>query len=146
MITAIHWILGDIAVILNEFWWNTFPDSISFKWMVQGSLFYKSTLTHLPTNAACIRQQIGSALVQIMACRLFGTKPLSKPMPLPFQLELISVIFFIKIGTFSFTKMQLKISPAKIVILSRWRRGGGLVSSGIKPGPEPMLSRAHWGN
>ena len=27
-----------------------------------------------------MRQQIGSALVQIMACRLFGAKPLSKPM------------------------------------------------------------------
>ena len=25
-------------------------------------------------------QWIGSTLVQIMACRLFGTKPLSKPM------------------------------------------------------------------
>ena len=33
-------------------------------------------LTYLPY----MRQWIGSALVQIMACRLFGTKPLSKPM------------------------------------------------------------------
>ena len=33
-----------------------------------------------PTSAAYMRQWIGSALVQIMACRLFGAKPLSKPM------------------------------------------------------------------
>ena len=31
-------------------------------------------------SAAYMRQLIGSALVQIMACCLFGTKPLSKPM------------------------------------------------------------------
>ena len=33
-----------------------------------------------PPNAAYMCQWIGSALVQIMVCRLFGTKPLSKPM------------------------------------------------------------------
>ena len=33
-----------------------------------------------PPSAAYMRQCIGSALVQIMACHLFGTKPLSKPM------------------------------------------------------------------
>ena len=33
-----------------------------------------------PPSAAYIRQWIGSEMVQIMACRLFGTKPLSKPM------------------------------------------------------------------
>ena len=32
-----------------------------------------------PHSAAYMRQWIGSALVQIMACRLFGAKPLSKP-------------------------------------------------------------------
>ena len=32
-------------------------------------------------SAAYMRQWIGSALVHIMACRLFGAKPLSKPMP-----------------------------------------------------------------
>ena len=31
-------------------------------------------------SATYMRQWIGSALVQIMACRLFGAKPLSKPM------------------------------------------------------------------
>ena len=33
-----------------------------------------------PPSAAYMRLGIGSALVQIMACRLFGAKPLSKPM------------------------------------------------------------------
>ena len=31
-------------------------------------------------SAAYMRQRISSALVQVMACRLFGAKPLSKPM------------------------------------------------------------------
>ena len=33
-----------------------------------------------PFGAAYMRQWIESALVQIMACRLFGAKPFSKPM------------------------------------------------------------------
>ena len=44
-------------------------------------------LSHLPlmphicvSNAAYMRQWIGSAMVQIMACHLFGAKPLSYPM------------------------------------------------------------------
>ena len=32
-----------------------------------------------PPSAAYVRQLKGSALVQIMACRLFVAKPLSKP-------------------------------------------------------------------
>ena len=32
-----------------------------------------------PPNAAYIRQWMGQSLVQIMACRLFGLKPLSEP-------------------------------------------------------------------
>ena len=33
-----------------------------------------------PPGAAYMRQWLGSALVQVMACRLFGTKPLPDPM------------------------------------------------------------------
>ena len=40
----------------------------------------RTLLTPSP-SAAYMRQWIGSALVQIMACRLFATKPLSKPVP-----------------------------------------------------------------
>ena len=33
-----------------------------------------------PPSAAYMRQRIGTTLVQIMACRLSGLKPLPKPM------------------------------------------------------------------
>ena len=42
-------------------------------------LFLFCYLTHFSPSAAYMRQWIGSALVQIMACRLFGAKPSSKP-------------------------------------------------------------------
>ena len=67
-------------------------------------------------SAAYMRHWIGSALVQIIACRLFGAEPLSKPM--------LGLLFIgpsgtnfseilIKIQIFSFRKMRLKISSAK---------------------------------
>ena len=40
-----------------------------------------------PRSVAYMRHLIGSALVQIMACRLFGAKPLSKPMLEDCQLD-----------------------------------------------------------
>ena len=45
-------------------------------------------INSFPPSAAYMRQWIGWALVQIMACRLFGTKPLSKPMLGYCQLDL----------------------------------------------------------
>ena len=56
-----------------------------------------------PPSAPYMHQWIGSAMVQIMACRLFGTKPLSKPMLGYFQLvrqEQTSVKFWSKIELF----------------------------------------------
>ena len=44
------------------------------------NMLSEDTLNSSPSSAAYMRQWIGSALVQIMACRLFGAKPLSKPM------------------------------------------------------------------
>ena len=41
-----------------------------------------------PPSAAYMRQWMRSALVQIMTCRLFGAKPLSKPMQGSCQLDL----------------------------------------------------------
>ena len=70
-----------------------------------------------PPSAAYIRQWIGSALVQIMACRLFGTKPLSKPMLGYCQLDSYEQIS-IKIQNFSFMKRHLKY---------RLRNGGHFV-------------------
>ena len=40
----------------------------------------KLGLNSSPLSDAYMRQSIGSVLVQIMACRLFGAKPLSEPM------------------------------------------------------------------
>ena len=73
-------------------------------------------LNSSPLGAAYIRQLIGSAKIQIMACCLFGAKPSSKPMLDYCQLdpwEQTSVKFFIKIQKFSFIKMHLKTSSAK---------------------------------
>ena len=39
-----------------------------------------SNLSHLPPSAAYMRQLTGSALVQIMSCRLFGAMTLPEPM------------------------------------------------------------------
>ena len=58
-----------------------------------------------------------SAFVQIMACRLFGAMPFSKPI----DAGLFSIVssgttfgeIFIKIQNFSLTKMHMKISYAK---------------------------------
>ena len=57
------------------------------------SINYLIRLKSSPPSVAYMRQWIMSALVQIMACRLFGAKPLSKPMLGYFLLEQISVRF-----------------------------------------------------
>ena len=59
-----------------------------------------------PPCATYMLQSFRSALVQIMACRLFGAKPLFKPM-------LCYCEILIKIPNFSFTRMHLNISSAK---------------------------------
>ena len=49
-----------------------------------------ASLSHInssPPSAIYMRQWIGSALVQIMACRLFGAKPLSKQMQGYYQFD-----------------------------------------------------------
>ena len=42
--------------------------------------FFYPTVNSSPPSAAYMRRSTGSALVQIMACRLDGTKPLSELM------------------------------------------------------------------
>ena len=61
-------------------------------------------------------QWIGSTLVQIMACRLFSAKSLSKPMLGYCQLGPLWTNFheiLVKIQIFSFMKMHLKIASVK---------------------------------
>ena len=59
------------------------------KWIIRRYIPYFITFRNLPVpislnssppSAAYMSQWIGSALVKIMACRLFGAKPLSKPL------------------------------------------------------------------
>ena len=81
-----------------------------------------------PPSAAYMRQWIGSALVQIMACRLYGAKPsLSKPMLGYWNLDLINKLQwnFNQNTNIFIHKRHLKSSSAK------WRQfcpglGGGL--------------------
>ena len=74
----------------------------------------KQSLTPLPlVTHICISRWIRPALVQIMACCLFGAKPLSQPMLAYCQLH-----FGTNFGEFlsknlSFTKIHLKISSTK---------------------------------
>ena len=49
-------------------------------WRMNTSLNSNMSINSTSTSAAIIRQWIGSLLVQIMTCRLFGAKPLSKAM------------------------------------------------------------------
>ena len=46
-------------------------------------IFFNSS----PPGATCMRQWSGSSLVQVMACRLFGAKPLPEPMLAYCQLD-----------------------------------------------------------
>ena len=70
-------------------------------------------------SAAYMRQWTRSSLVQVMACRLLGAKPLPKPMLTYCHLWTNFNEIRIKIQNFSFTKMHLKIY--------RLRNGGHFV-------------------
>ena len=61
------------------------------------------SLTHFPQRRMDMRQWTGSALVQIMACRLFGAKPLS---------ELIPV--YCPLGT-KFNEIRIKIQKSSFM-------------------------------
>ena len=78
-------------------------------------LFQLQYVNLFPPSAAYMRQWIVSALVQIMACRLYGAKPLYEPMLDYYQLgplgTTVSEILIIK-KKISFMKMHLKISSA----------------------------------
>ena len=103
----------DFAILIwiqdkfHFFGMNWYTQSVAVTWLINSS----------PPRAAYKCQWTVSALVQIMACRLYGTKPLSEPMLDHYQLdpwEQSSVKFFlIKIQNFSFMKMHVKISSVE---------------------------------
>ena len=95
----------DGAAFLGGHWWIDLCMMIIF-----------SNLKHFnssPPSATYMHQWIMSALVQIMACRLYGTKPLSKPMLGYCPLGTNFGEILIKIQNFSFTKMHPKILSAE---------------------------------
>ena len=49
--------------------------------------WFVKQLTHLPPSAAYMHRWTGSALVQVMACHLIGTKPSPEPMLTLCQLD-----------------------------------------------------------
>ena len=79
-----------------------------------------------PPSAAYMRQWTGSSLVQVMACRLFGAAPLSEPILAYCQLDSSLGTYFseilIRILSFSFMKMQLKMLSAKMAAILSWGR------------------------
>ena len=87
-------------------------------------IVYSIQFNSSPPSAAYLREWNGSSMAQVMACRLFGAKPLSEPTLthcLLYSWEYISVKFVSEL--FSFKKMQLKMSSAKMAaILSRGDR------------------------
>ena len=89
--------------------------------------FYTTTMAITRPSATYMHQWMGSAFVQIMACRLFGNEPISKPMlkycyisigPLRTNFSEISI----EIQNFPFIKMHLKIPSMKVsnFVLGRW--------------------------
>ena len=103
---------------------------------------YIRKLTHLSPSAAYMRQSTRSALVQIMACRVVGAKPLSEPMLNYCQLasrEQTSVKFESKYKIFHTRKCIWKCRP---------RNGGHFVQGGgVKCANTPVRWQAFaWTN
>ena len=92
--------------------WEWFVMTIAASW---GNLCVQWTLNSLRPSDAYMRQYNIPTLLQIMACRLSGTKPLSEPV-LPYCHLTLRNIFqwnLFKIRRFSFKEMHLKMLSAK---------------------------------
>ena len=87
-------------------------------------IFLNLTFNSSPTTAAYMHQWIKSVLVQIMACRLFGAKPLSEPMLGYCQLNPLNKIQWIfnrNTNLFIHENASQNIVCQKAAILSRGR-------------------------
>ena len=94
-----------------------------------------------PPSAAYMRQWIGSALVQVMASRLLGAKPLSKPVLGYCQLdpwEQTSVKFELKI--FSFINIHEILFKIVCEIAAIWFRERWVKYRKIERTNDPLLS------
>ena len=102
----------------NLFWtFRLNTDNFPHNPLRQASQCWTQDFNSSPPSAAYMRLWIRSALVQIMACHLFGAKPLSKPGSAGLLwIEPIGTNFseiLIKIQNFSFIKMHMKMLAAK---------------------------------
>ena len=104
-----------------------------------------------------------TSLFQLMACRLLGTKPLSKPVPTyrqlyPWgQIEIwIKITIFVQENDFWNVVYKISVIFPGLYGLALWYywfgysiwvnigSGIGLLHDDIKPLPEPMLTSHHW--
>ena len=88
------------------------------------NMYNFDTFKSSPPSVTYMRQWTGTPLVKIMACRLFGAKPLSKPMQGYCQLdheEQISVKFQSKYKFFIHENAYENIICEMAAILSRGR-------------------------
>ena len=100
--------INNIPALVQIMAWRRPGDKPLSEPMLVGSLTHicvtrPQWVNSSPPSAAYMRQWIRSALVQIMACRLFGTKPLFKPVLGYYQFdpkEKTSVKFESKYNTF----------------------------------------------
>ena len=99
-------------------WWKTQSDLTPCygQWEKPRLNIKSSLINSVRPSDAYMRLQHRPSLVQIMACRLFGAKPLSEPMLAYCQLHPRNKPqwHFIKITQFSFKKMHLKILSASM--------------------------------
>ena len=115
-------------------------------------------LNSSPPSDAYMHQWIKSALVQIMTCRLFSAKPLSNYSAPSHYLTRAGLLLigplgtnfsktWIKIRSFSFTKMHLKLSSAKMAAMlsrGRWVKTAKLPSATTIKGNVVWCCRMRW--
>ena len=101
-------------------WWHKEPGHQQPWYWATSGIFHpqhqKWCVNSLRPRDAYMHHQLRPSLAQIMACRLFGTNPLSEPNAVLLSVGPLGTNFSeisIKIHTFSFKKMHLKTSSVK---------------------------------
>ena len=104
-LTASHY-LNQWRLVISEHLWESSDRSFTANaWNIYSWYeFEKFCFNPSPPSAAYMRQWIGWSLIHMMACRLFGAKPLSEPMLGHCQLRLLGTNSWmsVKIRSFSF--------------------------------------------
>ena len=114
----------------------------------QPSCLSLNVLTYSPPSAPYMCQWIGSALVQIMACRLLGAKPLSEPMLTYCQLEpkeYISMKYHFKLNYFHSRKCvwTCRLRNGGHFVQGRWVKEASPVCVLVLHQPVPAIQPAY---